>query len=53
MSEKRVNIRIPEDVHTKAKVIAVLKDMTLNDYLKEAIEAKLEQDHDVLDDIPK
>jgi len=34
---KRVNIQIEDEAHTKAKVIAVLRNMTLNDYLSKAI----------------
>ena len=45
---KRVNIQIEEEVHTKAKVIAVLKDMTLNDYLSKAIAEAVERDKPVL-----
>ena len=37
----------------KAKVIAVLKGMTLNDYLEEAIQQKVAQDKKVLESIPK
>ncbi len=53
MTKKRVNIGVEEDVHTKAKVISVLKGMTLNDYLEEAIKQKVAQDKKVLDQIPK
>ena len=35
---KRINIALKEDTHTKAKVISVLKNITLNDYLEQAIE---------------
>ncbi|MFH0978199.1 MAG: hypothetical protein V1837_02745 [Candidatus Woesearchaeota archaeon] len=41
---KRVNIAIGEDIHRKAKVIAVLKGVTLNDYLEAAIEKVLKKD---------
>ena len=45
---KRVNIQLDEDTHTKAKVIAVLKDMTLNEYLDKAIKEAIEKDQSVL-----
>lgn len=48
---KRVNIRIDEETHTKAKVIAVLKDMTLNEYLDKAIRDAIEKDQGVLNKI--
>ncbi|GIU69981.1 MAG: hypothetical protein KatS3mg002_1217 [Candidatus Woesearchaeota archaeon] len=45
---KRVNIILSEETHTKAKVIAVLKDMTLNEYLDRAIREALERDQNIL-----
>jgi predicted HicB family RNase H-like nuclease len=51
MSKKRVNIALDEDIHTKAKVIAVLKDITLNDYFEKAIAEAIEKDKKVLDRI--
>ena len=50
-AKKRVNIELKEDVHTKAKVIAVLKGLTLNKYLEKAIEKALEKDKKVLDKV--
>jgi predicted HicB family RNase H-like nuclease len=44
MGRKQLNIRIDEETHTKAKVIAVLKGITLNDYIEQAIQKTLEQD---------
>ena len=48
---KRVNIELKDDVHTKAKIIAVLKGMTLNEYLEKAIEKALKKDKKVLDKV--
>lgn len=45
---KRVNIQLGEDTHTKAKVIAVLKDMTLNEYLDAAIREAVDRDQSIL-----
>ena len=50
-STKRVNIAIIEDIHTKAKIIAVLKGLTLNEYLEQAIEKAIEKDKKVLDKV--
>jgi predicted HicB family RNase H-like nuclease len=50
---KRVNIQLEDDVHTKAKVIAVLRDMTLNEYLSKAIKDAVEKDQSVLNKIRK
>ncbi len=41
---KRVNVEIDEEVHRKAKVIAVLKGITLNDYLQSAVEKALKKE---------
>jgi len=48
MSKKRVNIALDEDIHTKAKVIAVLTNKTLNDYFEKAIAEAIEKDKEVL-----
>jgi hypothetical protein len=48
---KRVNIELEEDIHTKAKVISVLKDMTLNDYFAHAIKEAVEKDQGILNKI--
>jgi hypothetical protein len=46
---KKVNIGISEEAHTKAKIICVLKGITLNDYLAKIIEKAVEKDKEVLD----
>jgi predicted HicB family RNase H-like nuclease len=51
MGRKRVNIALDEDLHTKAKVIAVLKDITLNDFFEDAIAEAVEKDRDILEKI--
>ena len=50
---KRVNVQLPDDIHTRAKVIAVLQGTTLNEYLEQAITAKVEKDKHVLDKMRK
>ena len=44
MSRKQLNIRLSEEIHTKAKVTAILKGKTLNDYIEEAILKALDKD---------
>jgi predicted HicB family RNase H-like nuclease len=44
MARKQLNIRIDEETHTKAKIIAVLKGITLNDYIEQAIQKTIDQD---------
>ena len=48
---KRVNIQLEDEIHTKSKVIAVLKDMTLNEYFEKAIREAIEKDQAILNKI--
>lgn len=41
---KKVNISLSLKTHTKAKLISVLNNVTLNDYLAKAIEDAIERD---------
>ena len=41
---KRVNIEFDTATHKKAKVIAVLKGITLNDYFESAVEQSLKKE---------
>ena len=50
---KRVNVQIPDDIHTKAKVIAVLTGKTLSEYLEKAIREAVQKDKHVLEQLPK
>ncbi|MCD6589646.1 toxin-antitoxin system HicB family antitoxin [Candidatus Woesearchaeota archaeon] len=47
--EKRVNLKLPEELHTKAKIVAVLKDLTLNDYIERAVREAIEKDEHLLE----
>jgi predicted HicB family RNase H-like nuclease len=49
MTKKRVNIALDDDLHTKAKVIAVLSNITLNDYIEKALEDAVKKDKPILD----
>jgi len=46
--EKRVNIGLEDSVHTKAKLISVVKGITLNDYFRKAIEDAIEKDKETI-----
>jgi predicted HicB family RNase H-like nuclease len=50
---KRVNIGLKEGVHTQAKIIAVLKTMTLNDYFARAIEKAVEKNQQIIKKLQK
>ena len=50
---KRVNIQISEESHTKAKVISVLKGITLNEYFEKAIDEAILKDKTLLEKLKK
>jgi predicted HicB family RNase H-like nuclease len=41
---KQVNVRLEEETHRRAKVLALLNDTTLSKYLEKAIEKAIEAD---------
>jgi predicted HicB family RNase H-like nuclease len=45
---KRMNIALSENVHIKAKVAAVLKNVSVNKYILGAITEQLEKDKSLL-----
>lgn len=51
VKEKRVNVGLKEDVHSQAKIIAILKGIQLGKYLEQCIEKGMEQDRKVLEKI--
>lgn len=53
VTRKRVNIFLDDELHTKAKIIAVLKDTTLNQYIEQAIEQAVKKDSGLLEMIKK
>lgn len=45
---KRVNIQLKQEIHTKAKLIAVLTGTPLGKYLEKAIEEAVKKDKKLL-----
>ncbi len=45
---KKVNIGIGEETHKQAKIISLLKNINLNDYLRNAIESAVERDRPII-----
>jgi len=45
---KRVNIQLDEELHRRAKILAVLQGTTLNDYLAAAVRKAVERDNNTL-----
>ncbi|MBR9676210.1 hypothetical protein GOV05_04325 [Candidatus Woesearchaeota archaeon] len=50
---KRVNIKLSEDSHTKAKVISILQGITLNEYFESAIGEAIKKDKKLLEALKK
>lgn len=50
---KRVNVQLTEELHTKAKIIAVLRNETLNDYFARVVAEAIKKDQKVLEKIPR
>ena len=48
MSVKRVNIGLKEEVHSKAKIIAILKGVSFGRYLEQCVENGMKEDQKVL-----
>lgn len=45
---KRVNIDLRKEIHSQAKIISILKNVSLNKYLEDCIEKALQEDEDLL-----
>ena len=50
---KRVNIQLKPEIHTKAKLIAVLTGTALGKYLEKAIEEAVKKDKKLLEEAVK
>ena len=46
---KRINIELPEELHTNVKALAALKGTTLTKYLVDALSQALERDRHLID----
>jgi len=45
---KRVNIDLRKELHSQAKIISILKNVSLNKYLEDCIEKRLQEDEALL-----
>ena len=48
---KKVNIGLKEKTHMQAKIISVVKGVSLNEYIQEALEKAIEKDKDIIKDL--
>ena len=46
---KRVNIGLKDNIHSKAKIISILKNVSLSQYIESCIEKKITDDQQVLE----
>ena len=51
--KKQLNIRLDEETRTKIKLIAILKNQTINDYIEDAIKKTLNKDKEIINKITK
>ena len=50
---KKVNIGLKEKVHMQAKIISVVKGVSLNQFIEEAIEKAIEKDKSIIKELGK
>ena len=50
---KKVNIGLKEETHQLAKIISTLKNVTLADFLREAIEEAVKKESEIVEKIKK
>ena len=50
---KRVNIGLKDDIHTQAKLIAVLRKIPLGKYLEDAIGEAVKKDRKLLEEVAR
>jgi predicted HicB family RNase H-like nuclease len=50
---KKVNVSLTAEMHTKAKIICVLKGITLNEYIAKALEKEIGKDKSILEKLDK
>ena len=50
---KKLNISLDEETHLKLKLISVLKGITMNEYLLNALKKELDNDSEIIDNIPR
>ncbi len=48
---KKINLGLPDKLHTSAKVLAVLKNKTLQDYILEAVERAIKEDKKLIEEL--
>ncbi len=46
---KKVNIELTDEIHTRVKIIAALKKITLASYLQKAVEDAVKKDKDIIE----
>ena len=47
-ADKKVNIPLSEESHTRAKIISTIKKIKLKDYLREIVESAVKKDEEVI-----
>ena len=50
---KKVNIGLKEKVHMQAKIISVVKGISLNQYIEQALEKAIDNDKNIIKELGK
>ncbi len=50
---KKVNIGLKEKVHMQAKIMSVVKGVSLNQFIEKAIETAIEKDKNIIKELGK
>ncbi len=50
---KKVNIGLKDKSHMQAKIISVVKGMTMNEYIEKAVEKAIEKDKNIIKELGK
>ncbi len=50
---RKVNIGLKDKVHMQAKIISVVKGVSLNSFIEEAVEKAIEKDKNIIKELGK
>ena len=53
VSIKKVNIGLKDKTHMQAKIISVVKGISLNQFIEEALERAIEKDKNIIKELGK
>jgi predicted HicB family RNase H-like nuclease len=51
MTGQRINIGLNEELHAKAKALAAIKEVSLNEFFEEAVKSSVARDKKLFEDV--